>query len=172
MYTNLTEEQIKVFKIFSNARNYLITRAIEGVVYDWGSDYSEKNIKEHLEKLKNNKDITKENFDILFTLPKHLLDILGFGTWDDETEYKLMLIPLWLFTLMPKDYKFIGGCITEDDQPYNYTVDQLDNDIRFGCLAYGVYLEGKLPKDSVVKDYVDSTCECCCCSDHNECCEG
>jgi hypothetical protein len=172
MYNDLTEEQVMTFKIFSNARNYLIIRAIEGVVYDWGADYSEKNIKEHLEKLKNNKDITKERFDILFTLPKHLLDVLGFGTWDDETEYKLMLIPLWLFTLMPKDYKFIGGCITEDEQPYNYTVDQLDNDNRFGCLAYGVYLNGKLPNGSVVKNYEDTNDRFINFRRDSECCEG
>ena len=55
---------------------------------------------------------------------------LGFGKWDDSD---LRLIPLWLFPFLSEElevYSINGKKITK--------LSDMDNDNRFGCLAYGI----------------------------------
>ena len=59
---------------------------------------------------------------------------LGFQKWDDKG---LMLIPLWLLPHLVDEFK--GGCISGDE--YLIKTSSIDNDHRFGCLSYGVFVK-------------------------------
>lgn len=59
---------------------------------------------------------------------------LGFGRWSEESS--LMLIPLWLMPFLTESFE--GGSIN-DETPRMLVTNELDNDHRFGCLAYGVF---------------------------------
>lgn len=82
------------------------------------------NIKEHLSVILG--DITK--------LSKEELNILGFEKWEEERD--LYLIPLWAFDLIPDgtELESIGGDKVIKGK------DEIDLDVRFGCIAYGLKL--------------------------------
>ena len=58
---------------------------------------------------------------------------LRFGKWSEE-DPTLYLIPIWLFPILPVGTKLT--CINGEDIVYDG--HNVDNDVRFGCLAYGV----------------------------------
>ena len=62
--------------------------------------------------------------------------LLGFNLWEENSN--LMLIPGYLYQYIPEGlelYSILGG----KKEYKNYT--DLDNDCRFGCLSYGIYME-------------------------------
>lgn len=59
---------------------------------------------------------------------------LKFGRWSEDSS--LMLIPLWLMPFLVDSFE--GGCI-DDETPGMLVTNELDNDHRFGCLAYGIF---------------------------------
>ena len=63
---------------------------------------------------------------------------LGFNLWEENSN--LMLIPGYLYQYIPEGLELysISG---EKKQYKDYT--DLDNDTRFGCLAYGIYMEAQ-----------------------------
>ena len=61
---------------------------------------------------------------------------LRFGQWSNE-DPDLYLIPLWLLPIIPIGTKLttiFGDEITYDGH-------NVDNDTRFGCIAYGIYIK-------------------------------
>lgn len=58
---------------------------------------------------------------------------LRFCKWSEE-DPSLYLIPIWLLPVLPVGTKLI--CINGDEIVYDGK--NIDNDVRFGCLAYGV----------------------------------
>lgn len=61
---------------------------------------------------------------------------LRFRKWDDEHP-DLWLFPLWIVPLIPEGmtvYNLNG-------EARKYEKDKFDNDIRYGCVAYGVMLK-------------------------------
>ena len=171
MYSDLTIGQMYAFDFFTNVKNWMINKAVAPIEYKWNDleDFTSviNDVKDG-----DNRASIEDHFKELITLPEDYLKNLGFHVWDETSEeYKLYLIPLWLFHILPKHISFVGSDIVNPEQPIKYHISDLDNDNRFGCLAYGIYIGGKLPKDSIVKDYVETNYECCY-SDHNDCCEG
>lgn len=63
-------------------------------------------------------------------LSEQEMEELGFGLWDEES--KLMLVPVWLLPFLDPDV-----LLTSISGDTASPVD-VDNDQRFGCLAYGV----------------------------------
>lgn len=60
---------------------------------------------------------------------------LGFQFWEEDST--LMLIPGYLYQFIPAGLELYN--IFRDKKEYkNYT--DLDNDCRFGCLAYGIHI--------------------------------
>ena len=57
---------------------------------------------------------------------------LRFMKWDDESD--LYLIPLYLLSFIPIGTELT--CISGEKVIYGET--NIDNDIRFGCIAYGI----------------------------------
>ena len=62
--------------------------------------------------------------------------LLGFKLWDEDSN--LMLIPGYLYQFIPAGLDLYS--ITGKKVVYNDYTD-LDNDCRFGCLTYGIYME-------------------------------
>lgn len=62
---------------------------------------------------------------------------LRFGKWDDESD--LYLFPLWIIPLIPEGMEVtsISG------ETFKYNKETVDNDIRFGCVAYGINIKDK-----------------------------
>lgn len=58
---------------------------------------------------------------------------LRFCKWSEE-DPSLYLIPIWLLPILPVGTKLT--CINGDEIVYDG--ENVDNDVRFGCLAYGV----------------------------------
>lgn len=58
---------------------------------------------------------------------------LRFCKWSEE-DPSLYLIPIWLLPILPVGTKLT--CINGDEIVYDG--EKVDNDVRFGCLAYGV----------------------------------
>lgn len=61
---------------------------------------------------------------------------LRFGKWDEDSD--LWLFPLWLVPLIPEGLEVttISGETIKYDK-------NMDNDIRFGCVAYGIKIKDK-----------------------------
>ena len=81
--------------------------------------------KKFLEKLKDEIDFNN--------LSEQEAKELQFGKWSEE-DPTLCLIPIWLFPILPVGTKLTD--IAGDEIVYDGK--NVDNDVRFGCLAYGV----------------------------------
>jgi hypothetical protein len=64
-------------------------------------------------------------------LSSEQMDELNFGNWSGESPIKL--IPIWLFPFLCDEFE----CESIDGDKYT-KLSQLDNDQRFGYIAYGV----------------------------------
>lgn len=66
------------------------------------------------------------------------MDDLGFERWSEENPMRL--IPLWLYPFLPDEIE--AECI-DGKKSVHKKVD-MDNDHRFGCLAYGIWPNAEL----------------------------
>lgn len=64
---------------------------------------------------------------------------LGFKKWSEEEEdvRDLWLFPLYLTPIIPDDFEVIDIY----GEPIKYEKCKMDNDIRFGCVAYGIIIK-------------------------------
>ncbi len=113
-----------------NCLTWYANRVAETVQYtSWSDEFCRKEIKEahdkFIEELKKHIDLK--------TLTKEEAIALRFGRWSDELP-NLYLIPLYLLPIIPKGTELI--CISGDKVVYDGT--NVDNDIRFDCIAYGI----------------------------------
>ena len=110
-------------------RRFILNRAGEVYNYtNWDDEFAAKQIREIPSKTEDKIDVS----DLTATE----MDDLGFGKWAKEDP--MFLIPLWLFPFLPD--KIEAGCIDGEKKVYNKS--EMDNDHRFGCLAYGVMPKG------------------------------
>jgi hypothetical protein len=114
-------------------RHMILTRAAEVINYDWDAEFSKKNVKEFPYDLKNKINTDDEDFFNIqpAELTKEEMDQLNFGRWSEGDPMRL--IPLWLFPFLAEKIK--TRCI--DDKEY-IKKSEMDNDHRFGYMAYGV----------------------------------
>lgn len=112
-----------------NCLTWLANRVSETTQYkNWSDEFCRKEIKEASKKFVDEikKHIDWEN------LTEEDCKELRFVRWDEESG--IYLIPLYLFPIIPiglKVYSINGDEIVNDGT-------NLDNDIRFGCVAYGI----------------------------------
>ena len=118
----------------NNITNAFVTfakKCAEITSYDWDNEF--KKIKKINEK--GLQSYIKSNIDII-NADKDTLLKLGFIPFSvDNKEY--MLVPLYIYDIIPDGTKFIsifGEIKTKG-------VDYIDNAVRLGCIAYGIYKE-------------------------------
>ena len=75
----------------------------------------------------------KENIDLTRLTVKEAKE-LRFGKWDEISN--LWLFPLWIVPIIPEGLEVmnIGG------KKYKYNPETADNDVRFGCVSYGIQI--------------------------------
>lgn len=118
------------FEIAKHLRHIIVTRAAESMNYtDWSADFVASQIREIPEMIK------KTNWFVPIN-PADLTEAemreLGFGKWSKEDP--MSLIPLWLFPFLPDEV----DCGSISGEKRILKKSEMDNDHRFGCLAYGV----------------------------------
>jgi hypothetical protein len=121
---------VDTFELCKAIRKAIVNRAAEVMTYKgWSDEFCAEQIREIPEWVKGS-----ENFRPIHPaeLTAEQMKELGFCGWSEESS--LMLIPLWLLPFLADEFE--GGCI--DGETRTFKRDELDNDHRFGCLAYGV----------------------------------
>lgn len=111
-----------------NCFTWYANQVAETVQYtNWSDEFCRKEIslatKNFLDELRNYIDFSNLTREEAFAL--------RFGKWDDESD--LYLIPLYLLPIIPIGTELTcinGGKIIYDGK-------NVDNDVRFGCIAYG-----------------------------------
>lgn len=112
-----------------NCLTWLINKLSENYVYNWEMDKTNRGqFEKFYEELRKFIDFTK--------ITKEQAKELRFGKWSEEIP-DLYLFPLWLVPVIPEGLEVvdIGG------NKYKYEKATADNDIRFGCVAYGIEIK-------------------------------
>ena len=112
-----------------NCLTWYANRVAETVEYNsWSDEFCRGEIREanqiFVNELQKHIDFSK--------LTREEAIELRFGKWDDETD--LYLIPLYLLPVIPIGIRLTS--INGDTVIYDGT--NIDNDIRFGCVAWGI----------------------------------
>jgi len=114
-----------------NCLTWLVNRVAETNEYNWGDEFkaseNKKSFDTFYEELKKYIDFTK--------LTVEEAKELRFCKWDTESD--LYLFPLYLVPIIPEglEVTFISG------NKVKYERNKMDNDIRFGCVAYGIEID-------------------------------
>jgi hypothetical protein len=104
---------------------------ITGKLYkNWDSDFVYKEVFEGLDRLKTH--YASLNIDYTQITSDELRSV-GFKHWDDEEKH--LLIPIWLFRLLPDDEKLYSPLIDENSIELK---KDCDDDYRFGCVAFSL----------------------------------
>ena len=123
-------------KALINHFTWLANKLSELNTYNWDASYKERELKETFDTFY--KSLQKENNKHLVDLSKMTVKTakeMGFCQWDEDGD--LYLFPLWFMPLIPigtEVISIIGKKIVYDGT-------NLDNDIRFSCIAYGIELK-------------------------------
>jgi hypothetical protein len=121
---------MNTFEKCQTIRRVIVNRAAEVMAYtNWGDDFAAKQIREiPVSLLERNPELGQIQ---PAELTNDECDSLGFGRWSEDNPMRL--IPLWLLPFLADEIK--TTCI--DGSSVSRKAD-MDNDNRFGCLAYGV----------------------------------
>lgn len=115
-----------------NCLTWYANRVAETTQYNWSDEFCRKEIKETTEKFL---DELKKHID-WDNLTVEEARELRFMQWDEDMP-DLYLIPLWLLPILP-----IGMEVTSiDGTKIINNGTNIDNDIRFGCIAYGITIK-------------------------------
>lgn len=115
-----------------NHFTWLANKLAESNTYNWSTEFKVNELKKAFNTFYES--AKKLELD-LEKLTVDELREMRFCKWDDESN--LWLIPLWFVPLLPVGIELtnIGG------GKVKYTGDNIDLDIRFGCIAYGIVKE-------------------------------
>lgn len=115
-----------------NCLTWYANRVAETTQFYWSDEFCRKEIKETTEKFL---DELKKHIDWNNLTVEEARE-LRFMQWDEDMP-DLYLIPLWLLPILP-----IGMEVTSiDGTKIINNGTNIDNDIRFGCIAYGITLK-------------------------------
>ena len=123
------------YKVCDGIRRILAQKAGEIITYsNWSNEYSGQELRTLLVRIKQMKDYKAIDPNELSVKE---MDDLGFGRWSENSP--LRLIPIWMFPFLADE--FMCGSISSPVELTKLT--DIDNDHRFGCLAYGVVPAGE-----------------------------
>lgn len=117
---------------FTNLVNMCANAAqITGMLYkNRTPDLVYKEVFERLDKLKSH--YTSLNIDYTQIMSEDLRSV-GFTYWDEEEKH--LLIPIWLFRLLPDDEKLYSPL---SESHIIELKKDCDDDYRFGCVAFSL----------------------------------
>lgn len=125
-------------KIINNYKNYIVSKNSQVFEYqNWSEDFKLKEISDAYNKFIEDNDIDWRNFT------KDELIELGFSYFDEN----LIVMPLWAYHICKDGIELT--CISGDKAVKGK--DNIDTDIRFGCLAYGFTTNELLKRDRKLK---------------------
>ena len=105
----------------------ILRMAAEPMCYDkWSPEFVKSQILEIPSRLESIGFVDPNN------LTENEMQNLGFGVWSKDDPIRL--IPLWLYPFLAARFK--AKCI--DGEEREFSKSEIDNDNRFGFLAYGV----------------------------------
>lgn len=114
----------------TNCLTWYANQVAETVQYtNWSDEFCREEIKRATDRFVNE---LKKYIDFN-NLTEEEAQELRFGKWSDD-EPDLYLVPLYLLPILPIGTKLI--CINGDEIVYDGK--NVDNDVRFGCLAHGI----------------------------------
>lgn len=114
-----------------NCLTWYANRVSETVQYHtWSDEFCRKEVNKSTDTFINE---LKKHIDILKLTRKEAVE-LRFGKWEDDGD--LYLIPLYLLPIIPVGTELTS--ISGETIIYNGT--NIDKDIRFGCLAWGIHI--------------------------------
>lgn len=117
-----------------NCLSWYANKIAETTQYNsWSNEYCRKEVQKSTDKMlaEIRKHIDWDNITIEEARE------LRFRRWSEE-QPDLYLIPLWLLPILPIGTKLI--CINGNEIIYDGS--NVDNDIRCGCIAYGIKIKG------------------------------
>lgn len=120
-------------KEIQNCLTWLANMSSQAFVYDsWSDETKVSTIKEVYSMFY---DELKKHIDFKNLTVEDAKE-LRFGRWDEELP-NLWLFPLYLTPIIPEglEVMYIDGGKTQ------YKKDEMDDDIRFGCVAYGIEIK-------------------------------
>jgi len=127
---------VSTFEYCKALQDSLLERAASSIVYDsWDTDFRVK----HLTDILNLKWVKGNKVDPT-VLTEAECDELGFKVWNDDNPMRL--IPMWLWPFLADEFH-CTSILGEEC----YSKADMDDDSRFGCLAYGI-----LPQKDRVED--------------------
>lgn len=119
-------------KEIQNRFTWLVNEVSQTVIYNWSDSLK--------------RDANKQTFNYFYKELEKYIDFknitveeakeLRFGKWSDE-QPDLWLFPLYLVPIIPEglEIEYIDGT------KGIYEKDKMDNDTRFGCVAYGINIK-------------------------------
>jgi hypothetical protein len=122
------EKREEIFRILANIRNIVANNYMMANYYNDDKSYRLTDIKETVNDLRKQVDELDFELDVSILSREQLMS-LDFGKWDEESD--LMLLPLWVKPFV-KDIEVTS--INGD----KLLLSETDNDVRFGCIAFGV----------------------------------
>lgn len=118
------------YELAKMIRKAIVNRAAEVMAYtNWSDEFAASEIRGIPAWIKDSANF--KPLDLTELTKEELIDI-GCGMWDEESN--LYLLPLWTLPFLPDEIEL--GCISGETKKFKR--DEIDNDCRFGCLAYGV----------------------------------
>lgn len=116
-------------KEIQNCITWLINKTSETIIYDdWSKEQNKKVFDMFYQEMKKHIDFNN--------ITSEEAKELRFRKFSEEYP-NLWLFPLYLVPLIPEglDVMSISG------EKYKYNKEKADNDIRFGCVAYGIEIK-------------------------------
>ena len=112
---------------------WLVNKLSELNTYNWSAEYKQKQLQEFFETFYKSL-YKKENISLidLSEMSVETARELRFKKWSNDSN--LYLIPLWFKPLIPVGTELT--CI--DGEKIIYDGNNIDDEIRCGCLAYGI----------------------------------
>jgi hypothetical protein len=125
-------KKLTTFEKCNAIKRTILRAAAESIMYEsWNKDFKLKNLLE-VPEIVSKWEKKHGSFKIdPNEMTKEELEKLEFGKWDKESS--LMLIPIWLYPYLADNLKTISISGSE-----HTTKAEIDDDHRFGNLAYGV----------------------------------
>lgn len=125
------KKQLTTFQKCLNIQSQILQRATSALCYNWSNEFKLSNlleVKDVVERWQEKGQSYKINPNDLST---YQMRVLGFSKWDKKS--KLMLIPFWLYPFLADEFE----CTSISGSKHT-KLSEIDNDQRFGFLAYGV----------------------------------